>query len=110
MKREEPAQPTDRALDELAKALQRGRSHHLTDFLNTMARFNRYSLRNCLLIAARRPHAASVSVVAHEFAREVLPTEFDLVHYLVLLEHKPGASDDAMSLAASVLRYSSIAV
>jgi hypothetical protein len=39
------------ALATLAVALDAGNSKALTDYLNAMARFHRYSWANCLLIA-----------------------------------------------------------
>ena len=50
-----------RTLDELAAALEAGNSAALTDYLQVMGRFHKYSWTNSLLIAAQRPAATQVA-------------------------------------------------
>ncbi len=52
---------TSQAFDTLCKALEEGRSESLSQFLTAMARFHRYSFRNCLLIVSQCPHATHVA-------------------------------------------------
>lgn len=61
MKKHEARTVIDQALDELAKALQEGKSEQLTTFLAAMARFHRYSLQNTMLILLQRPTATHVA-------------------------------------------------
>lgn len=55
------AEIVSNALATLAAALEAGNSKALTDYLNAMARFHRYSWANCLLIAMQRPDATQVA-------------------------------------------------
>lgn len=54
-------QLADQALNDLADALARGDSARLTAFLDTMARFHRYSATNLMLILTQRPDATRVA-------------------------------------------------
>lgn len=54
-------QLADQALDDLANALAQGDSARLTAFLDTMARFHRYSATNLMLILSQRPDATRVA-------------------------------------------------
>ena len=60
-KREHARQLADRALDQLAEALERGQSETLQGYLRAMGRFHRYSFGNVLLIASARPEATHVA-------------------------------------------------
>src|SRR5262249_52303546 len=51
----------DRALDDLASALEAGRSDTLKAWLKTMSRFHHYSLNNQMLIAWQKPDATHVA-------------------------------------------------
>jgi N-terminal domain of anti-restriction factor ArdC len=51
----------DRALDDLAQALDAGRSETLKNWLKTMSHFHNYSLNNQMLIAWQRPDATHVA-------------------------------------------------
>lgn len=51
----------DKALDQLAAALQAGKSETLVSWLKTMSRFHNYSLNNQMLIAWQRPDATHVA-------------------------------------------------
>lgn len=51
----------DAALDNLAGALEQGRSQTLVEYLAAIAKFHRYSFGNVLLIAAQRPDARRVA-------------------------------------------------
>lgn len=61
MNREEAQKRTEEALDELAHALEQGRSETLVTYLETLARFHHYSFGNTLLIALQRPDATHVA-------------------------------------------------
>lgn len=54
-------QLAENALDQLAVALESGKSEALVNYLAVMARFHRYSWNNCLLIALQRPGASHVA-------------------------------------------------
>ena len=60
MKAEDARAIADHALEELAQALQDGRSEQLTRYLSMLARFHRYSFGNVLLILSQRPDASHV--------------------------------------------------
>jgi hypothetical protein len=51
----------EEALEQLATALEAGKSETLKAWLKTMARFHDYSLNNQMLIAWQRPHATHVA-------------------------------------------------
>jgi hypothetical protein len=61
MKAEEARKLTDQALARLADALAQGKSEALTRYLDTMARFHRYSFGNIMLILAQKPDATHVA-------------------------------------------------
>jgi hypothetical protein len=61
MKRDEATKLTETALGQLAEALEQGHSKALTLYLQTLARFHRYSFGNVLLIACQRPGATQVA-------------------------------------------------
>jgi antirestriction protein ArdC len=61
MKQEQALKLAEQALKGLAESLRGGRSEDLTKFLEVMARFPKYSLRNVMLIAAQRPDATHVA-------------------------------------------------
>lgn len=61
MKGPEIKQQTAEALDQLALALDGGKSEQLKRYLTAMGRFCRYSLGNALLIAFQRPDATHVA-------------------------------------------------
>jgi hypothetical protein len=61
MKTDEAKRFAERALDQLAAALDAGHSEALQAYLRTAARFWRYSWGNVLLIASQRPSATKVA-------------------------------------------------
>lgn len=61
MKVEDVKQITNKALEELAAALEQGHSDTLTAYLKTMSRFSKYSLNNFFLIARQQPDACRVA-------------------------------------------------
>lgn len=61
MKTQEARSFAEKALDQLAAALDRGESDAMKAYLATMAKFWRYSWGNQLLIAMQRPHATRVA-------------------------------------------------
>ena len=52
---------TSQAIEQLITALNEGRSETLTQYLATIGRFHRYSLRNVMLIASQKPAATHVA-------------------------------------------------
>ena len=61
MKSEEIKQITSKAIDQLAAALEAGKSQALTSYLTAMARFRKYSLFNLMLILRACPNASRVA-------------------------------------------------
>ncbi len=61
MKAEQAKKLTDKALEELATALDQGKSESLMAYLATVARFHRYSFGNIMLIMAQNPNATRVA-------------------------------------------------
>lgn len=61
MKREEAMELATNGFDRLSEALAQGKSETLVTYLNVMARFHKYSFRNCLLISMQRPGATRVA-------------------------------------------------
>jgi antirestriction protein ArdC len=61
MKREEAMELATNGFDKLSDALAQGKSETLVTYLNVMARFHKYSFRNCLLIAMQRSGATRVA-------------------------------------------------
>src|ERR1700730_13992274 len=61
MKVDEVKQLTNKALEELAAALESGHSEALTAYLKTMSLLSKYSLNNLFLIASQRPDARRVA-------------------------------------------------
>ncbi len=61
MKSEQVKQVTNKAIEQLAAALNEGRSETLTHYLAAIGRFHRYSLRNVMLIASQKPTAMHVA-------------------------------------------------
>jgi antirestriction protein ArdC len=61
MKTEQVKQVTDKALEQLITALERGQSATLTRYLGSMARFHRYSFNNVMLIYTQREDASHVA-------------------------------------------------
>lgn len=61
MKVDEVKQLTNKALEELVQALERGHSEALTGYLKTMSLFSKYSINNLFLIVRQRPDARRVA-------------------------------------------------
>lgn len=61
MKASELKQMVGESLDDLAEAVEQGKSEELKRYLAMLARFHRYSLRNVLLIGWQRPNATRVA-------------------------------------------------
>jgi hypothetical protein len=61
MKRDDATKLAETALEQLAHALEQGHSETLKTYLETLARFHRYSFGNVLLIACQRPDASHVA-------------------------------------------------
>ena len=61
MKREQAIQLAEDALNDLHSALEQGCSESMIRYLDTMAKFHRYSYNNCLMIAFQKPDATMVA-------------------------------------------------
>lgn len=61
MNREDAMKQSDDALNELALALEQGKSETLVRYLDMLSTFHHYSFRNCLLIAIQKPDATLVA-------------------------------------------------
>jgi hypothetical protein len=61
MKREDAMKIAEEKLQELAQALEQGRSQVLEDYLAAVARFHKYSFRNLMLITSQCPAAVHVA-------------------------------------------------
>ena len=61
MKREEAMKLVEEGIATLNEALRSGHSETLKQFLDTVARFHRYSFNNAILIAAQQPDATRVA-------------------------------------------------
>lgn len=60
-KTDQAKQMVEQGLAQLAEALEQGQSQALRDYLNTMARFHRYSIGNVMLILLQCPQATHVA-------------------------------------------------
>jgi len=58
---EQAKQIASKAIEELSKALERGHSEALRNYLVAMAKFHSYSLHNLMLIVSQRPDATRVA-------------------------------------------------
>ena len=61
MKREDAMKIVEAGIAQLNEALRNGKSETLNQFLETVARFHRYSLNNAILIAAQQPDATRIA-------------------------------------------------
>lgn len=61
MNLEDTEKKSQAAIDELASALEAGRSETLERYLEMLSRFHRYSFGNCLLICCQYPQATHVA-------------------------------------------------
>lgn len=61
MKAEQAKKIADQALEQLAHALEQGRSEELIRYLAMLARFHKYSFGNVMLILAQKPDATQVA-------------------------------------------------
>jgi hypothetical protein len=71
-------QSIDESLERLAHAVyDQGASETFRQYLDTLARFHRYSWKNCLLIVMQKPEATRVAgfTAWKEFGRSVKPGE-----------------------------------
>ncbi|MBX3352990.1 MAG: hypothetical protein KF684_08635 [Phycisphaeraceae bacterium] len=95
-------QLADQALNELADALARGDSGRLTAFLDTMARFHRYSATNLMLILTQRPDATRVAGFHawRSMGRFVRKGEKGIVIFAPMRLKKRASTDAAQDVAA----------
>ena len=92
MKAEDAHQMVKDATERLAEALKMGRSEQLRDYLQAMARFPTYSLRNVMLILMQRPDATRVAGYRawQSLGRQVRKTEKSLTILApIVIRRKP---------------------
>jgi len=105
----------DQALDDLANALAQGDSARLTAFLDTMARFHRYSATNLMLILTQRPDATRVAGFHawRSMGRFVKKGEKGIVIFAPMRLKKRSAKEtaiDSLSEDEFILRFRAVHV
>jgi hypothetical protein len=72
MKREDAMKVAEQKLQELAQALEQGRSQVLEDYLAAVARLHKYSFRNLMLItsSAQRQCTWQVSILGDRWIEQ----------------------------------------
>jgi antirestriction protein ArdC len=108
-------QLADQALNDLAEALAQGNSARLTTFLDTMARFHRYSATNLMLILTQRPNATRVAGFHawRSMGRFVKKGEKGIVIFAPMRLKKRSAKDAASDAATDddfILRFRAVHV
>jgi antirestriction protein ArdC len=109
-------QLADQALNDLADALAQSNSARLTAFLDTMARFHRYSATNLLLILTQRPDATRVAGFHawRSLGRFVKKGEKGIVIFAPMRLKKRSANDAAGDASSSegdfILRFRAVHV
>lgn len=108
-------QLADQALDDLASALAQGNSARLTAFLDTMARFHRYSATNLMLILTQRPEATRVAGFHawRSMGRFVKKGEKGIVIFAPMRLKKCSAKENASDITTDddfVLRFRAVHV
>ena len=90
-------QLADNALDQLAAALESGKSETLLSYLRVMSRFHRYSWNNCLLIALQRPAASHVAGFHtwRKFGRHVRKGAKGIAILAPMVSKKKAEAEDA---------------
>jgi antirestriction protein ArdC len=96
MKREEVQKQVETAFNELAKALEEGRSETLIRYLQMFSRFHHYSFGNCILIAIQRPDATHVAGFQRwkELGRHVKQGEKGIAILAPLVYRKKQSRDE----------------
>ncbi len=61
MNKDQAKQSADQALQTLAQALEQGRSDAMVEYLDTLAKFHRYSYRNVMLIRSQKKDSTRVA-------------------------------------------------
>jgi hypothetical protein len=101
MKVEQAKQIASNAIEELSKALERGHSEVMREYLKAMARFHCYSAYNIMLILSQRPNATRVAGYHtwKEFGRFVKKGAKGILIFAPILRKRAGEelSPDAES-------------
>jgi antirestriction protein ArdC len=107
MKAEQARKLTDKALEELATALDQGKSETLMAYLATVARFHRYSFGNIMLIMAHNPDATRVAGFRtwKKLGRYVIKGQKGIVIIAPMLLHKNEKAASRQSDDEKVLRF-----
>ena len=86
---------TSEALETLCQSLDAGKSDELVRYLDTMAKFPRYSLRNLFLIMAQMPSASQVMGYQswQKLNRQVRKGEKAICIRAPLIKNKRGGAD-----------------
>lgn len=102
MKREEAMELATNGFDKLSDALAQGKSETLVTYLNVMARFHKYSFRNCVLIAMQRSGATRVAGYRkwQELGRHVKKGEKGIA-ILAPMVYKQSADEQATGIGSS---------
>jgi antirestriction protein ArdC len=99
MKRDDALKVTQSALERLATALEKGESHMLTAYLETLSRFHHYSFANVMLIASQRPDATHVAGYRtwQELGRHVKKGEHGIAILAPLIYRAKADDEDAQA-------------
>jgi antirestriction protein ArdC len=107
MKAEQIKEITDRAAEQLAAALQVGRSEALTAYLKAIGRFHRYSLHNVLLIASQKPNASYVAGFRtwNELGRFVRKGEKGILILAPIVRRKAADDEEQKDMSRSIAGF-----
>ena len=95
MKVEQAKQIASNAIEQLRQALEAGHSERLKDHLAAMARFQRYSWGNIMLIASQKPNATHVAGLQawHKLGRFVKKRENGILILAPIIRRKADNSE-----------------
>jgi hypothetical protein len=105
-------QLAENTLESLVQAVQQGRSDAVTAYLQTAAKFHRYSLGNQLLIAWQRPDASHVAGFNtwKSVGRFVRNGEKGITILAPMKLTRPAANDAEEGTTAEYVRFRTVAV
>jgi antirestriction protein ArdC len=113
MNSQQIAELTSKAVEELASALEAGRSEALTQYLAAIARFHKYSMHNVMLIALQKPDATHVAGFHRwrKLGRHVRRGEKGIAIFAPILRRKKEPGDDTQDrVEEALLGYRTCAV
>jgi hypothetical protein len=105
MNSHEIAELTIKAIEELAGALEAGRSEALTRYLAAIGRFHKYSLHNVMLIVPQKPAATHVAGFHtwHKLGRHVRKGEKGVTLFAPILRREKSPDSGTRESAEEVL-------